>query len=280
MGSWVASACVAQPWWLVWTTQPDPSWIPDGGWPMPRSGGARPQPGQGPVLARHCHLPAGLNTTAQVPGCTLSWGLTRLTAPAGGGGGHSQSPQGSTESHHQTRLRASLLILSHGTGWQEKLRKIEYQGGWIGSPVDLDPSSTPIPGASRHTAREGGAPVSPGTGQQPCGAWAGMAISASGRPRSPLLCRPNPMGSLQRRVEGWSPTSGVGHERPRPAATPAGDTSSEPCKAGSELNERYALGRTHRPASKLAGPGWAPLWAFGGVCPWVGRGASTPGPRD
>lgn len=122
MGSWVASACVAQPWWLVWPTRPDPSWIPDGGWPMPRSG-ARPQPGQGPVLARHCHLPAALNTTAQVPGCTLR-GMHEAHCPCWGGGcpqGSTESPQGSTEIHHQTRLRASLLILPHGTGWQENL---------------------------------------------------------------------------------------------------------------------------------------------------------------
>lgn len=91
MGSWVASACVAQPWWLVWPTRPDPSWIPDGGWPMPRSG-ARPQPGQGPVLARHCHLPAALNTTAQVPGCTLR-GMHEAHCPCWGGGGVPKAPQ-------------------------------------------------------------------------------------------------------------------------------------------------------------------------------------------
>ena len=183
MGSWVASACVAQPWWLVWPTRPDPSWIPDGGWPMPRSG-ARPQPGQGPVLARHCHLPAALNTTAQVTGCTLR-GMHEAHCPCWGGGVSPRLHRKSPRLHRNSPPDQAPGLSAHLASWHRlagELRRIEYQRGWTGSPDDLDPSSTPIPGASRHTAQEGGALVSPGTGQQPCGAWAGMAISASGGP--------------------------------------------------------------------------------------------------
>lgn len=56
MGSWVTPACLANPWWLVWPAQPDPPWIPGGGWPAPQAEGGRPRtrPFGGPTLPPAC----------------------------------------------------------------------------------------------------------------------------------------------------------------------------------------------------------------------------------
>lgn len=72
VGPRVAPARVAKPWRLVWPA-PRPLW--ESRWGPPRTGG-KPCPGQGLLLAQHCHLPAGLSIAARAPGgepCLGDW---------------------------------------------------------------------------------------------------------------------------------------------------------------------------------------------------------------
>lgn len=125
VGPRVAPARVAKPWRLVWPA-PRPLW--ESRWGPPRTGG-KPCPGQGLLLAQHCHLPAGLSIAARAPGgepC-LGTGEARRAGVKTRLRGHPECPQCHVECHFQAWkpgpvwLLSPLLISPRGTYSQGEL---------------------------------------------------------------------------------------------------------------------------------------------------------------
>ena len=136
MGSWVAPACVAKPWWLVWPTQAGPSWIPDGG---------RSTPGVGEACGQDRAL-CWLDTATCLPASVLQ---PKYRAEAWRGGHEARCRCGGRGARRtfrrlHRRSQPHTHILPRGAGWQDRQGDAQGRGGsWAVSPAHSDPSSTP-----------------------------------------------------------------------------------------------------------------------------------------